>query len=488
MANPVPPNPPYYPPSSPNPYNGGVCRLDTPYPSVSQESVPSLINNLTTALYGTISKVVANRQVVWNIPCDPNNTATIASVPRNTGEGLLCYLLRIFYTYDPGSYTNLTTAQTLTNKTISGGILSGITTFPNGTIDSNGNINTTGSITASGGFIGSLNGNATSATTATSATSFIGNLFGDVTGIQSITSVVRVNGASIPTSKTIVGTNSSGQIIDASSATLANSISGNAATATTATNATNIANGVAGQIPYQSGTNTTSFIANGTSGQFLQSNGTSAPTWVSPSISTANNINGGLAGEVVYQSASGTTSFTAVGTAGQLLVSNGSSSPIWSVDHTGISAATGSYPVSASAGYVGETLFYTNAFTNLTSGATSQILNITNTSNPSLTAGDYQFWGTILIQFNNVTLAAGQNIQGCISATNGSLDFQKRFVFPFFSALSGSTIFFQQPLSLVNILQPGGGTPASVWVNVSAPTFSAGTISVTPYIYARRMR
>lgn len=72
----------------------GACRKDIPYPSVSHESVPSLIDNLVTALYGTITKTVVNRRVVWNIPCDPNNTATINGMPRNAGEGLLCYMIR----------------------------------------------------------------------------------------------------------------------------------------------------------------------------------------------------------------------------------------------------------------------------------------------------------------------------------------------------------------------------------------------------------
>lgn len=76
-----------------NGYNG-ICRKDTPYPSVSQESVPSLIDNLTTALYGTITKTVVNRKVVWTIPCDPNQSATIFGIPRELGEGLMCYFIR----------------------------------------------------------------------------------------------------------------------------------------------------------------------------------------------------------------------------------------------------------------------------------------------------------------------------------------------------------------------------------------------------------
>jgi hypothetical protein len=76
--------------------NSNVCRQDIPYPQISQESVPSLISNLVYALYGTISKSVVDGRVIWNIPCDPNNTTEVDNIPREEGEGLLCYLLRVF--------------------------------------------------------------------------------------------------------------------------------------------------------------------------------------------------------------------------------------------------------------------------------------------------------------------------------------------------------------------------------------------------------
>jgi collagen type VII alpha len=76
-------------------YNN-ICRQDIPYPQVSPESVPSLISNLVYALYGTINKSVVNGRVVWDIPCDPNNSAEVEQIPREEGEGLLCYLLRLF--------------------------------------------------------------------------------------------------------------------------------------------------------------------------------------------------------------------------------------------------------------------------------------------------------------------------------------------------------------------------------------------------------
>jgi len=76
---------------------GSVCRQDIPYPQVSSESVPSLIDNLVYALYGTITKSVVANRVVWNIPCDPSAMpAQVPTVPRLEGEGTLCYILRVF--------------------------------------------------------------------------------------------------------------------------------------------------------------------------------------------------------------------------------------------------------------------------------------------------------------------------------------------------------------------------------------------------------
>ena len=78
----------------------GACRPDVPYPSTSAESVPSLIDNLTAALYGTnLTKSVSNGRVVWTLPC---NLATgyipgfppIKDSNGNITEGLLCYILR----------------------------------------------------------------------------------------------------------------------------------------------------------------------------------------------------------------------------------------------------------------------------------------------------------------------------------------------------------------------------------------------------------
>lgn len=72
-----------------------TCCPEVPYPSISSESVPSLIDNLVYALYGTINKTIVNGRVVWDVPCDPNNTTEIFDQPRLTDEGLMCYFIRL---------------------------------------------------------------------------------------------------------------------------------------------------------------------------------------------------------------------------------------------------------------------------------------------------------------------------------------------------------------------------------------------------------
>jgi len=124
MADPLPPNPfPFLTPS----YAGGrnsICRADTPYPSVSHESVPSQIDNLTNALYGAITKTVQNGRVIWNIPCDPTTSpSTILGVSRNTNEGLLCYITRALNTAVPNAFVTIDGIQTLTNKTLTAPII-----------------------------------------------------------------------------------------------------------------------------------------------------------------------------------------------------------------------------------------------------------------------------------------------------------------------------------------------------------------------------
>ncbi len=112
-----------------------ICRQDIPYPQVSPESVPSLIDNLTLALYGSITKYVENGRVLWNIPCDPSDAQTqVPTIPRQSGEGTLCYILRVFQQtvgqYSPfqtwsytGNGTNKTFSLSPSNNTLASSYL-----------------------------------------------------------------------------------------------------------------------------------------------------------------------------------------------------------------------------------------------------------------------------------------------------------------------------------------------------------------------------
>jgi hypothetical protein len=117
-------------------YNG-VCDTDTPYPSISHESVPSLIDNLVNALYGSFSKQIdpATGRIVWNVPCTPT-TQGIGGITPNAGEGMLCYLARALNELfpDASAFVTLNGIQTLTNKTLASPVFTGTQTFPNGSI------------------------------------------------------------------------------------------------------------------------------------------------------------------------------------------------------------------------------------------------------------------------------------------------------------------------------------------------------------------
>lgn len=220
-------------------YNG-VCNTDTPYPIISQESVPSIIDNLVTALYGQIEKDVSSGKIVWIIPCDPNNSRSVAGIPRNQGEGLLCYILRVFDTVGP-SGVDFNSVQTLSNKTLNNSLVTGTIGF--------------GSAVVSGGNF--------SAITAGKAT----NLANGVAG-----SLPYQTGNGVTT---FLPVGSAGQVLSPNGSGGLQWITN----ATTSASANNILGGAASQILYQISSGSTGFIANGTSGQFLGSNGTSVPTF-----------------------------------------------------------------------------------------------------------------------------------------------------------------------------------------------------------------
>jgi hypothetical protein len=92
--------------------------------------------------------------VVWNIPCDPSNIpATINGIPRNEGEGLLCYIVRALNLTTPSGFVTVNGVQTLTNKTINNLIAIGTIALPAGSVT-----NIASSFNVYGGSSGPMNG------------------------------------------------------------------------------------------------------------------------------------------------------------------------------------------------------------------------------------------------------------------------------------------------------------------------------------------
>lgn len=220
---------------------GHTCRLDIPYPQISAESVPSLISNLTAALYGLISKSVVNGRIIWNIPCDPNSTATILNIPRNVGEGLLCYFIRVFQSQSP-AYPVTTTPNLILQST---------TTSPTWVNQSTLSVGSATYATAAG-----------SATTAINATNanYAANLINSIVGSLPYTSGANVTSFLSPSP-------TAGYVLSSQGANQPPAWIQNTAVTTSA--------------------NT---VLGGTNGQILQSTGISSSTWVSGTYVTSGSL------------------------------------------------------------------------------------------------------------------------------------------------------------------------------------------------------
>ena len=238
----------------------GPCREELPYPIVSAESVPSLISNLAYALYGATRKSVVNGSIVWNILCDPNLTAQITGLPRNAGEGLLCYFIRCFnlivsnaFLIQPGSIdpTKLTTGGPSWN--------------PSGDLTIGRNLNVTGTAN-----IANITGNAATATLATAATNIAGGATGSLPyqSAAGTTSLLATTGASanwvlalssglLPSWKqaSVAATGSTFALRDSGGGLTASQFNGNASTATALQNTRTIslAGAVTGSVTDNSG-------------------------------------------------------------------------------------------------------------------------------------------------------------------------------------------------------------------------------------------
>jgi hypothetical protein len=176
--------------------NSSECP-DVPYPQISRESVPSLIDNLVYALYGTINKSVTNGRVVWDIPCDPTTApAEVTGIPREEGEGLLCYIIRVL-NEDVAVIPNVMTTNA--NQTVTGiktftqniiGNLTGDIFASNGTtkVLENG---TGANATFTGDVTGNITGNVTGNVTGNLTGNVTGNLTGDVFASNGTTKILE---------------------------------------------------------------------------------------------------------------------------------------------------------------------------------------------------------------------------------------------------------------------------------------------------------
>jgi hypothetical protein len=63
-------------------------------PSAENETLPSALDNFINEFFGTLEKSVVNGAVVWTLPCGLN--VGLENNPRQAGEGLACYFLRLF--------------------------------------------------------------------------------------------------------------------------------------------------------------------------------------------------------------------------------------------------------------------------------------------------------------------------------------------------------------------------------------------------------
>lgn len=70
------------------------CSYSSVNADPANETLPSALSNLINDFYGNLTKTVVNGRVVWELPCDLSTG--VDSIPREAGEGLGCYLLRIY--------------------------------------------------------------------------------------------------------------------------------------------------------------------------------------------------------------------------------------------------------------------------------------------------------------------------------------------------------------------------------------------------------
>lgn len=70
------------------------CGITAGVNTAECESLPSQIENFTTHFFGAVEKTEVNGVVEWTLPCELE--VGLENNPRQNGEGLACYFLRLF--------------------------------------------------------------------------------------------------------------------------------------------------------------------------------------------------------------------------------------------------------------------------------------------------------------------------------------------------------------------------------------------------------
>lgn len=77
-----------------SPYGVGCTAPPCVPSSVAQESTASMLDNLSLALFGPISKSTVAGRTVWSAPCTGYQSG-VPGLPMNANEGFLCYVIRL---------------------------------------------------------------------------------------------------------------------------------------------------------------------------------------------------------------------------------------------------------------------------------------------------------------------------------------------------------------------------------------------------------
>ena len=311
------------------------------------------MDNLVTALYGAfynpqtgqgyVTKSVVNGRIVWTPACDPSNATSITGIPRNDGEGLLCYILRVLTLYNPTTYaqtngngTQVITATTFTNSVWTGGTITNPSGLNKNDVGLNNIDNTSDATKPTSGPQQTYIANAiTAALTGfvpLSVQSLAGGAAFDIPyqAAPSVTAFLPIGAAGL-----VLTSNGSG-----SSPTWQTSANVN-------TNANNIVGGFANRVVYQVSPGVTGFLGSATTDHILKGNGPgTAPSWsqkapqavASDTAVVSTNIAGGAAGGVPYQTGAGATAILAAGTGTQVL--GGGTAPSWQNVNTAPTVST----------------------------------------------------------------------------------------------------------------------------------------------------